>query len=68
MPLPRRQWLRLSSSKQRAAFPEEDDEMEDAHSVAASAGDSDDAARVIKARIAENPNSLNFSVMLLSKQ
>ncbi|PWZ26990.1 Ubiquitin carboxyl-terminal hydrolase 3 [Zea mays] len=95
---------------QRAAFLEEDDEMEDAHSVAASAGDTDanvdvnehfvcfscvdgelyeldgrksqptshgpsspetllqDAAKVIKARIAENPNSMNFNVMALSKK
>uniref|UniRef100_K3YUP2 Ubiquitin carboxyl-terminal hydrolase n=2 Tax=Setaria italica TaxID=4555 RepID=K3YUP2_SETIT len=95
---------------QRAAFLEEDDEMEDAHSVAATAGDTDanvdvnehfvcfscvdgelyeldgrksepishgpsspetllqDAAKVIKARIAENPNSMNFNVMALSKQ
>ncbi|WVZ74367.1 hypothetical protein U9M48_022565 [Paspalum notatum var. saurae] len=94
---------------QRAAFLEEDDEMEDAHSVAASAGDTDanvdvnehfvcfscvdgelyeldgrksqptshgpsspetllqDAAKVIKARIAENPNSMNFNVMALAK-
>ncbi|XP_062219810.1 ubiquitin carboxyl-terminal hydrolase 3-like isoform X2 [Phragmites australis] len=94
---------------QRAAFLEEDDEMEDAHSVAASAGDTyanvdvnehficfscvdgilyeldgrksqpishgpsspdtllQDAAKVIKARIAENPNSMNFNVMALSK-
>ncbi|KAL6634855.1 hypothetical protein ACP70R_027526 [Stipagrostis hirtigluma subsp. patula] len=94
---------------QRAAFLEEDDEMEGAHSVAASAGDTDanvdvnehfvcfscvdgelyeldgrksqpislgpsspetllqDAAKVIKARIAENPNSMNFNVMALSK-
>ncbi|KAF0933788.1 hypothetical protein E2562_019248 [Oryza meyeriana var. granulata] len=94
---------------QRAAFLEEDDEMEDAHSVAASAGDTDanvevnehfvcfscvdgelyeldgrksqpichgpsspdtllqDAAKVIKARIASNPNSTNFNVMALSK-
>ncbi|RLM60931.1 ubiquitin carboxyl-terminal hydrolase isozyme L3-like [Panicum miliaceum] len=95
---------------QRAAFLEEDDEMEGAHSVAASAGDTDanvdvnehfvcfscvdgelyeldgrksqpishgpsspetlllDAAKVIKARIAENPNSMNFNVMALSKK
>ncbi|XP_066322290.1 ubiquitin carboxyl-terminal hydrolase 3-like [Miscanthus floridulus] len=95
---------------QRATFLEEDDEMEDAHSVAASAGDTDanvdvnehfvcfscvdgelyeldgrksqptshgpsspetllqDAAKVIKARIAENPNSMNFNVMALSKK
>ncbi|CAL4886329.1 unnamed protein product [Urochloa decumbens] len=95
---------------QRAAFLEEDDEMEDAHSVAASAGDTDanvdvnehfvcfscvdgelyeldgrksepishgpsspetllqDAAKAIRARIAENPDSLNFNVMALSKQ
>lgn len=95
---------------QRATFLEEDDEMEDAHSVAASAGDTDanvdvnehfvcfccvdgelyeldgrksqptshgpsspetllqDAAEVIKARIAENPNSMNFNVMALSKK
>uniref|UniRef100_A0A0E0NIM2 Ubiquitin carboxyl-terminal hydrolase n=1 Tax=Oryza rufipogon TaxID=4529 RepID=A0A0E0NIM2_ORYRU len=61
---------------QRAAFLEEDDEMEDAHSVAASAGDTDanvevnehfDAAKVIKARIASNPDSMNFNVMALSK-
>lgn len=94
---------------QRAAFLEEDDEMEDAHSVAASAGDTaanvdviehfvcfscvdgelyeldgrksqpishgpsspetllQDAAKVIKARIAANPNSMNFNVMALSK-
>nr|CAC39056.1 putative protein [Oryza sativa] len=93
----------------RAAFLEEDDEMEDAHSVAASAGDTDanvevnehfvcfscvdgelyeldgrksqpichgpsspdtllqDAAKVIKARIASNPDSMNFNVMALSK-
>ncbi|VAI59107.1 unnamed protein product [Triticum turgidum subsp. durum] len=95
---------------QRAVFLEEDDEMEGAHSVAATAGDTDvnvevnehfvcfscvdgelyeldgrkskpishgpsspetllqDAAKVIKARIATNPNSLNFNVMVLSKQ
>ncbi|CAL4967949.1 unnamed protein product [Urochloa decumbens] len=95
---------------QRAAFLEDDDEMEDAHSVAASAGDTDanvdvnehfvcfscvdgelyeldgrksepishgpsspetllqDAAKAIRARIAENPDSLNFNVMALSKQ
>ncbi|AQK73208.1 Ubiquitin carboxyl-terminal hydrolase 3 [Zea mays] len=95
---------------QRAAFLEEDDEMEDAHSIAASAGDTNinldvnvhfvcfscvdgelyeldglksqptphgpsspetllqDAAEVIKARIAENPNSMNFNVMALSKK
>ncbi|CAD6250050.1 unnamed protein product [Miscanthus lutarioriparius] len=95
---------------QRATFLEEDDEMEDAHSVAASSGDTDanvdvnehfvcfscvdghlyeldgrksqptshgpsspetllqDAAKVIKARIAENPNSMNFNVMALSKK
>ncbi|KAL5207051.1 hypothetical protein ABZP36_031486 [Zizania latifolia] len=94
---------------QRAAFLEEDDEMEDAHSVAASAGDTDanvevnehfvcfscvdgelyeldgrktqpichgpsspdtllqDAAKVIKARIMSNPDSMNFNVMALSK-
>ncbi|KAG2652769.1 hypothetical protein PVAP13_1NG378400 [Panicum virgatum] len=94
---------------QRAAFLEEDDEMEGAHSVAASAGDTDanadvnehfvcfscvdgelyeldgrksqpishgpsspetllqDAAKVIKARIAEDPDSVNFNVMALSK-
>ncbi|XP_006647623.1 ubiquitin carboxyl-terminal hydrolase 3-like [Oryza brachyantha] len=94
---------------QRAAFLEEDDEMEDAHSVAASAGDTDanvevnehfvcfscvdgelyeldgrksqptchgpsspdtllqDAAKVIKARISSNPDSMNFNVMALSK-
>jgi ubiquitin carboxyl-terminal hydrolase L3 len=94
---------------QRAAFLEEDNEMEDAHSVAASAGDTNanvdvnehfvcfscidgelyeldgrksqpishgpsspdtllqDAAKVIKARIAENPNSMNFNVMALAK-
>ncbi|XBH79248.1 hypothetical protein VPH35_105267 [Triticum aestivum] len=95
---------------QRAVFLEEDDEMEGAHAVAATAGDTDvnvevnehfvcfscvdgelyeldgrkskpishgpsspetllqDAAKVIKARIATNPNSLNFNVMVLSKQ
>lgn len=95
---------------QRAAFLEEDDEMEGAHSIAASAGDTDvnvdvnehfvcfscvdgelyeldgrkskpishgpsspdtllqDAAKVIKARIATNPDSMNFNVMALSKQ
>ncbi|XP_051193527.1 ubiquitin carboxyl-terminal hydrolase 3 [Lolium perenne] len=95
---------------QRAAFLEEDDEMEGAHSIAASAGDTDanvdvnehfvcfscvdgelyeldgrkskpishgpsspdtllqDAAKVIKARIAQNPDSMNFNVMALSKQ
>ncbi|KAF8765510.1 hypothetical protein HU200_008659 [Digitaria exilis] len=94
---------------QRAAFLEEDDEMEGAHSIAAFAGDTDtnvdvnehfvcfscvdgelyeldgrksqpishgpsspetllqDAAKAIKARIAENPDSLKFNVMALSK-
>ncbi|KAE8785770.1 ubiquitin carboxyl-terminal hydrolase-like [Hordeum vulgare] len=94
---------------QRAAFLEEDQEMEDAHSVAAAGGDTEakdgviehyvcfscvddelyeldggkpqpihhgrsspdsllqDAARVIKARIAEYSESLNFNVMALSK-
>uniref|UniRef100_A0A0E0DGQ3 Ubiquitin carboxyl-terminal hydrolase n=1 Tax=Oryza meridionalis TaxID=40149 RepID=A0A0E0DGQ3_9ORYZ len=95
---------------QRAAFLEEDEEMEKAHSVAVSAGDTEakdgviehyvcfscvddeifefdggnsqaishgpsspdsllqDAAKVIKARIAQYPESLNFNVMALSKQ
>ena len=94
---------------QRAAFLEEDQEMEDAHSVAAAGGDTEakdgviehyvcfscvdgelyeldggkpqpihhgpsspdsllqDAARVIKARIVEYSESLNFNVMALSK-
>ncbi|EEC77749.1 hypothetical protein OsI_16869 [Oryza sativa Indica Group] len=95
---------------QRASFLEEDEEMEKAHSVAVSAGDTEakdgviehyvcfscvddeifeldggnsqpishgpsspdsllqDAAKVIKARIAQYPGSLNFNVMALSKQ
>ncbi|KAF7002868.1 hypothetical protein CFC21_018280 [Triticum aestivum] len=94
---------------QRAAFLEEDQEMEDAHSVAAAGGDTEakdgviehyvcftcvdgelyeldggkpqpihhdraspdsllqDAARVIKTRIVEYSESLNFIVMALSK-
>jgi len=36
--------VRNISYHQRAAFLEEDDEMEDAHSVAASAGDTDVSA------------------------
>ncbi|XP_006652603.1 ubiquitin carboxyl-terminal hydrolase 3-like [Oryza brachyantha] len=95
---------------QRAAFLEEDEEMEKAHSVAVTAGDTEakdgviehyvcfscvddeifeldggnsqpishgpsspdsllqDAAKIIKARIAAYPESLNFNVMALSKQ
>ncbi|KAF0894430.1 hypothetical protein E2562_039000 [Oryza meyeriana var. granulata] len=95
---------------QRAAYLEEDEEMEKAHSVAVTAGDTEakdgviehyvcfscvddeifeldggksqpishgpsspdsllqDVAKVIKARIAQYPESLNFNVMALSKQ
>ncbi|KAJ6798920.1 ubiquitin carboxyl-terminal hydrolase 3-like [Iris pallida] len=95
---------------ERAAFLEEDREMEDAHSIAASAGDTEassnvnehyvcftcidgqlyqldgrknqpishgpssrnsllqDAAEVIKAFIQNNPGSINFNVMALSKK
>ncbi|KAJ3706948.1 hypothetical protein LUZ61_010653 [Rhynchospora tenuis] len=95
---------------ERAAFLEKDREMEDAHSVAATAGDTEatpevdehyicftcvdgelyaldgvknqpvshgpsspesllkDAAKVIQAAIAQNPDSLNFNVMALSKK
>ncbi|CAD5197091.1 unnamed protein product [Musa acuminata subsp. malaccensis] len=94
---------------ERAAFLEKDREMEDAHSVAATAGDTEassevdehyicftcidgelyeldgmksqpishgpsspdsllqDAAKVIKALILKNPDSMNFNVMALSK-
>jgi len=95
---------------ERAAFLEKDREMEDAHSVAAIAGDTEatpevnehyicftcvdgelyeldgvknqpvlhgasspenllkDAAKVIQATIAQNPDSINFNVMALSKK
>ncbi|KAF3340415.1 ubiquitin carboxyl-terminal hydrolase isozyme L3-like isoform X2 [Carex littledalei] len=95
---------------ERAAFLEKDREMEDAHSVAATAGETEatpevnehyicftcvdgelyeldgvknqpvlhgpsspenllkDAAKVIQATIAQNPDSINFNVMALSKK
>ncbi|KAG1362127.1 ubiquitin carboxyl-terminal hydrolase 3 [Cocos nucifera] len=95
---------------ERASFLEKDREMEDAHSVAATAGDTEassnvdehyicftcvdgelyeldgmksqptshgssspssllqDAAKVIKAMIQKNPDSMNFNVMALSKK
>ncbi|KAI0489147.1 hypothetical protein KFK09_028989 [Dendrobium nobile] len=74
---------------ERAKFLEEDREMEDAHSVAAVAGQLyefdgmksrplrhgpsspdtllQDTAKVIKSMIQENPGSLRFNVMALSK-
>ncbi|VAH34912.1 unnamed protein product [Triticum turgidum subsp. durum] len=102
-------WILSRLAVHRAAFLEEDQEMEDAHSVAAAGGDTEakdgviehyvcftcvdgelyeldggkpqpihhdraspdsllqDAARVIKTRIVEYSESLNFIVMALSK-
>ncbi|XP_020577628.1 ubiquitin carboxyl-terminal hydrolase 3 isoform X1 [Phalaenopsis equestris] len=52
---------------ERAKFLEENREMEDAHSVAAIAGDTEDTAKVIQSVIQEYPDALNFNVMALSK-
>nr|KYP55490.1 Ubiquitin carboxyl-terminal hydrolase isozyme L3 [Cajanus cajan] len=68
---------------QRAVFLENDREMEVAHSVAATAGDTVfvsflvlqfyclkylDAAKVIQSMIQKNPGSLNFNVIAISKK
>ncbi|WOL10501.1 ubiquitin carboxyl-terminal hydrolase 3 [Canna indica] len=53
---------------ERAAFLEKDREMEDAHSVAATAGDTQDAAKVIKVMMEKIPGSMNFNVMGMSKK
>ncbi|KAF6146123.1 hypothetical protein GIB67_015561 [Kingdonia uniflora] len=75
---------------ERASFLENDREMEDAHSVAATAGELyeldgrksqaishgasspssllQDAAKIIKAMIEKNPNSINFNVIAFSRK
>ncbi|KAG8374668.1 hypothetical protein BUALT_Bualt10G0019900 [Buddleja alternifolia] len=53
---------------ERAVFLENDREMEVAHSVAATAGDTEDAAKVIQKIIQKNPDSINFNVIAISKK
>ncbi|KAK4364472.1 hypothetical protein RND71_015830 [Anisodus tanguticus] len=52
----------------RASFLESEREMEVAHSVAAAAGDTEDAAKVIQKMIQKNPDSMNFNVIAISKR